>query len=34
MEQPGDEVLAQLQADQKRYADMVKQYGISLRDEG
>jgi len=34
MEQPGDEVLAQLQADQKRYADMVKQYNISLRDEG
>jgi tripartite-type tricarboxylate transporter receptor subunit TctC len=34
MEQPGDEVLAALQADQKRYADMVKQYGISLRDEG
>lgn len=34
MEQPGDEVLTQLQADQKRYADLVKQYGISLRDEG
>ena len=34
MEQPGGEVLAQLQADQKRYADMVKQYSISLRDEG
>lgn len=34
MEQPGDEVLAQLQADQKRYADLVKQYGINLRDEG
>ena len=30
MELPGDEVLAQLQADQKRYADLVKQYGISL----
>ncbi len=30
MEVPGDEVLAQLQADQKRYADLVKQYGISL----
>ena len=34
MELPGDEVLAQLQADQKRYADLVKQYGINLRDEG
>jgi tripartite-type tricarboxylate transporter receptor subunit TctC len=34
MEQPGDEVLAQLQEDQKRYADLVKQYGINLRDEG
>ncbi|HET6736992.1 Bug family tripartite tricarboxylate transporter substrate binding protein [Mycobacterium sp.] len=34
MEQPGDEVLAQLQSDQKRYADLVKQYGINLRDEG
>jgi tripartite-type tricarboxylate transporter receptor subunit TctC len=30
MELPGDEVLAQLQADQQRYADLVKQYGISL----
>jgi tripartite-type tricarboxylate transporter receptor subunit TctC len=30
MEVPGDEVLAQLQEDQKRYADLVKQYGISL----
>ena len=34
MELSGDEVLAQLQADQKRYADLVKQYGINLRDEG
>ena len=34
MEQPGDEVLAQLQSDQKRYADLVKQYGINLHDEG
>jgi tripartite-type tricarboxylate transporter receptor subunit TctC len=34
MEEPGDQVLAQLQEDQKRYADLVKQYGISLRDEG
>ena len=34
MELSGDEVLAQLQKDQKRYADLVKQYGINLRDEG
>jgi tripartite-type tricarboxylate transporter receptor subunit TctC len=34
MEKPGDEVLAQLQQDQKRYADLVKQYSINLRDEG
>jgi tripartite-type tricarboxylate transporter receptor subunit TctC len=33
MEEPGDQVLAQLQADQKRYADLVKQYGINLRDK-
>jgi tripartite-type tricarboxylate transporter receptor subunit TctC len=33
MEQPGDQVLAQLQADQKRYAALVKQYGINLHDE-
>ncbi len=33
MEEPGDKVLAQLQADQKRYADLVKQYGINLRSE-
>jgi tripartite-type tricarboxylate transporter receptor subunit TctC len=34
MEQPGDEVLQQLQADQKRYADLVTQYKINLRNEG
>jgi len=34
MEQPGDEVLSQLQEDQKRYADLVKQYGINLHSEG
>lgn len=34
MELSGDEVLAQLQADKKRYEDLVKQYGINLRDEG
>lgn len=34
MELSGDEVLAQLQSDKKRYEDLVKQYGISLRDEG
>lgn len=33
MEEPGDQVLTQLQADQKRYADLVKQYGINLRNE-
>src|SRR3954451_4849471 len=33
MEEPGDKVLAQLQEDQKRYADLVKQYGINLRSE-
>jgi tripartite-type tricarboxylate transporter receptor subunit TctC len=33
MEQPGDQVLAQLQEDQKRYAELVKQYGINLRDK-
>ena len=30
MELPGDEVLAQLQKDQQRYADLVKQYSINL----
>jgi tripartite-type tricarboxylate transporter receptor subunit TctC len=34
MELSGDEVLAQLQSDKKRYEDLVKQYGINLRDEG
>ena len=34
MEQPGDEVLQQLQSDQKRYADLIKQYNINLRNEG
>ena len=34
MELSGDEVLAQLEKDQKRYGDLVKQYGINLRDEG
>ena len=34
MELTGDEVLTQLQADQKRYAELVEQYKISLRDEG
>ena len=34
MEQPGDQVLTQLQEDQKRYADLVKQYGINLHNEG
>jgi tripartite-type tricarboxylate transporter receptor subunit TctC len=34
MELSGDEVLTQLQTDEKRYADLVKQYGIDLRNEG
>jgi tripartite-type tricarboxylate transporter receptor subunit TctC len=34
MELPGDEVVAQLEKDQQRFADLVKQYGINLRDEG
>jgi tripartite-type tricarboxylate transporter receptor subunit TctC len=34
MEISGDEVVAQLQKDQKRFADLVKQYGINLGDEG
>jgi tripartite-type tricarboxylate transporter receptor subunit TctC len=33
MELPGDDVLAQLQSDQKRYADLVEQYDINLRNE-
>ena len=34
MELSGEEVVAQLQADKARYADLVAQYGISLRNEG
>jgi tripartite-type tricarboxylate transporter receptor subunit TctC len=33
METSGDEVLAQLKKDQKRYADLIEKYGISLRNE-
>jgi len=32
MEIPGDEVVAQLEEDRKRYADLVEQYGISLAE--
>ncbi|CKG84911.1 tripartite tricarboxylate transporter substrate binding protein [Mycolicibacterium smegmatis] len=31
MEQPGPEVLEQLKADSKRYADLTKEFGIDLR---
>ena len=34
MELSGEEVVAQLQEDKQRYADLVAQYGISLRNEG
>ncbi|MCV7282228.1 tripartite tricarboxylate transporter substrate binding protein [Mycolicibacterium flavescens] len=34
MEIPGDEVLEHLREDKQRYADLVGQYGISLREEG
>ena len=34
MELSGDEVVAQLKKDQQRYADLVKQYGIDMRNEG
>ncbi|MGW0161190.1 tripartite tricarboxylate transporter substrate binding protein [Mycobacterium sp. NPDC003323] len=34
MEIPGDEVVEQLASDKQRYADLVQQYGINLRDEG
>ncbi|MFN3003948.1 tripartite tricarboxylate transporter substrate binding protein [Mycolicibacterium wolinskyi] len=34
MEISGDEVTAQLNKDKQRYADLVAQYGINLRDEG
>jgi len=32
MEIPGDEVVAKLKADQKRYADLVEQYDINLAE--
>ena len=32
MEIPGDEVVAQLEEDKQRYADLVEQYGIDLGD--
>jgi len=34
MELSGDEVVAQLQSDKTRYEELVKQYGINLRNEG
>lgn len=34
MELSGEDVVAQLKADQTRYADLVKQYGIDLRNQG
>jgi tripartite-type tricarboxylate transporter receptor subunit TctC len=34
MELSGDDVIAQLKDDQQRYADLVKQYGIDLRNQG
>lgn len=34
MEIPGEDVLTQLNADKQRYADLVDQYQISLRDAG
>lgn len=34
MEIPGEDVLTQLNADKQRYADMVQQYGVNLRDAG
>lgn len=33
MEIPGDEVVAALEEDRQRYADLVQQYGINLRNE-
>jgi tripartite-type tricarboxylate transporter receptor subunit TctC len=33
MEEPGDQVLAHLQQDKQRYAQLVKQYGINLHDK-
>ena len=32
MEIPGDEVVAQLEEDKQRYADLVEEYGIDLGD--
>jgi hypothetical protein len=32
MEIPGDEVVAQLEADQQRYAELVEQYDINLAE--
>jgi tripartite-type tricarboxylate transporter receptor subunit TctC len=32
MEIPGDEVVAQLEEDKQRYADLVEQFGISLAE--
>ncbi|WP_069385266.1 Bug family tripartite tricarboxylate transporter substrate binding protein [Cellulosimicrobium cellulans] len=34
MEIPGDEVVAQLEEDKQRYADLVEEYGIDLGGEG
>lgn len=34
MELSGEEVVAQLEEDRQRYADLVQQYGINLRDQG
>lgn len=34
MEISGEEVVEQLASDKQRYADLVQQYGINLRDEG
>lgn len=34
MELPGDQVVAQLEKDKKRYADLINQYGINLRNNG
>ena len=32
MEIPGDEVVAQLEEDKQRYADLVEEYDINLGD--
>ncbi|TYL45529.1 tripartite tricarboxylate transporter substrate binding protein [Nocardioides sp. BGMRC 2183] len=34
LEIPGDEVVAQLEEDQQRYADLIEEYGINLGAEG